>query len=165
MRSLTSFLRDFSQNHWHYITGIYKVFVADRIHNELKSEKKYGIHDHDTIRGIRCRNRRVSRRLCIADRPTPSVHSRDYSNTRSECKPPDLLYYLATTLDHLSASDSLDQKYHIWQSNWVRLAPNGTNLGLFKISFSTFWLAETKCTEMWSEKVQDLSHLGQSYPV
>ena len=31
--------------------------------------------------------------------------------------------------------------------NWVRLAPNGTNLGLFKISFSTFWLAETKCTE------------------
>ena len=23
----------------------------------------------------------------------------------------------------------------------------GTNLGLFKISFSTFWLAEPKCTE------------------
>ena len=34
---------------------------------------------------------------------------------------------------------------------WVRLAPNGTNQGLFKISFSTFWLCE---------KVQDLSHLG-----
>ena len=30
--------------------------------------------------------------------------------------------------------------------NWFRLAPNGTNLGLFKISFSTFWLGEPKCT-------------------
>ena len=26
--------------------------------------------------------------------------------------------------------------------NWVRLAPNGTDLELFKISFSTFWLVE-----------------------
>ena len=26
--------------------------------------------------------------------------------------------------------------------NWVILAPNWTNLGLFKISFSTFWLGE-----------------------
>ena len=25
----------------------------------------------------------------------------------------------------------------IWHPNWIRLAPNGTNLGLFKISFST----------------------------
>ena len=24
--------------------------------------------------------------------------------------------------------------------NWVRLAPNGTNMGLFKTSFRTFWL-------------------------
>ena len=29
----------------------------------------------------------------------------------------------------------------------VRLAPNGTNLGLFKISFSTLWRAAPKCTE------------------
>ena len=28
-------------------------------------------------------------------------------------------------------------------SKWVRLAPNGTNLGPFKISFSIFWLAES----------------------
>ena len=34
-----------------------------------------------------------------------------------------------------------------WHPNRVRLAPNGTNLGVFKISFSTFWLAEPKCTE------------------
>ena len=27
-------------------------------------------------------------------------------------------------------------------ANWGRLAPNGTNLGLFKIIFSTFWLAD-----------------------
>ena len=31
--------------------------------------------------------------------------------------------------------------------NCVRLAPNGTNLGLFKIGFSTFYFAESKCTE------------------
>ena len=37
--------------------------------------------------------------------------------------------------------------WQIWHPNWVRLAPNGTNLGLFKISFSTFWLGEPKCTE------------------
>ena len=29
----------------------------------------------------------------------------------------------------------------------VQIGPNGTNLGLFKIGFSTFWLGETKCTE------------------
>ena len=33
------------------------------------------------------------------------------------------------------------QEYEIWQPNWVRLAPNRTNLVLFKISLSTFWLA------------------------
>ena len=31
--------------------------------------------------------------------------------------------------------------------NLVRFAPNNTNLGLFRISFSTFWLGEPKCTE------------------
>ena len=35
----------------------------------------------------------------------------------------------------------------IWHPNWVRLAPNQKNLGLFKISFSTFWLGEPQCTE------------------
>ena len=37
---------------------------------------------------------------------------------------------------------------------WVRLAQNGTNLGLFKISFSTFWLGEPKCTETDLNKPQ-----------
>ena len=32
--------------------------------------------------------------------------------------------------------------------------PNGTNLGLFKISFSTFWLGEPKCTEIDLKKSQ-----------
>ena len=31
--------------------------------------------------------------------------------------------------------------------NRVSLAPNGPNMGLFKISFSTFWLAKPKGTE------------------
>ena len=35
-----------------------------------------------------------------------------------------------------------------------------TNLGLFKISFSTFWLGEPKCTETDLKKFPDLSHLG-----
>ena len=30
---------------------------------------------------------------------------------------------------------------------FVRLAPNEINLGILKISFSTFWIGEPKCTE------------------
>ena len=41
----------------------------------------------------------------------------------------------------------VDQGCEFWHLNWVRLAPNGINLGLFKISLSTFWLGEPKCTE------------------
>ena len=32
------------------------------------------------------------------------------------------------------------QRCQIWHLIWDRLAPNGRNLGLFKIRFSTFWL-------------------------
>ena len=39
---------------------------------------------------------------------------------------------------------------------WVRLAPNWTSPGLFKIRFH--------CTEIWSEKAPDLSHLGPIGP-
>ena len=46
--------------------------------------------------------------------------------------------------------------------NWVRLAPNGTNLGLFKISFSTFWLDEPKCTETYLKKSQICTIWGKS---
>ena len=42
----------------------------------------------------------------------------------------------------------------VWVQNQVILAPNGTNLGLFKISFSTFWLGEPKCTETDLKKSQ-----------
>ena len=42
----------------------------------------------------------------------------------------------------------------------VRLTPNWTNVGLFKISFSTFWLGEPKCTATDLKKVPDLFHLG-----
>ena len=35
---------------------------------------------------------------------------------------------------------------------WVRLAQNVTNPGLFRTDFSTLWLDETKCTEIFSEK-------------
>ena len=46
--------------------------------------------------------------------------------------------------------------------DWVRLAPNGTNLWLFKISFSTFWLSEPKCTETDLKKSQICPIWGQS---
>ena len=49
----------------------------------------------------------------------------------------------------------------IWHTNWVRLAPNGTKQGLFKISFSTFWLAEPKCNETDLKKSQICPILGQ----
>ena len=32
----------------------------------------------------------------------------------------------------------------------------------FRSDFSTFWLEEPKCTEIWSEKLPDLSQLGPS---
>ena len=34
-------------------------------------------------------------------------------------------------------------------SKWVRLAPNGTNPGIFQIRFSTFWLGDTKMGQIW----------------
>ena len=51
----------------------------------------------------------------------------------------------------------------IWHPNWVRLTPNETNLGLFKISFSTFSLCEPKCTETDLKKSQICSILGPIY--
>ena len=39
-------------------------------------------------------------------------------------------------------------------SKFGQLAPNGTNLRLFKISFSTFWLTKPKCTETDLKKPQ-----------
>ena len=38
--------------------------------------------------------------------------------------------------------------------NYVRWDPNGTNMRLFKISFSTFWRAAPKCTETDLKKSQ-----------
>ena len=54
-------------------------------------------------------------------------------------------------------------------SKWVRLAPNGTNLGLLQIRFQNIffkmsWNLIWKCSEIWSEKVPDLSHLGPIWP-
>ena len=34
----------------------------------------------------------------------------------------------------------------------------------FRSDFSTIWLTEPKCTEIWSENVPDLSHLEQIWP-
>ena len=59
----------------------------------------------------------------------------------------------------------LAQAWKIWHPNWVRLAPNWTNLGLFKISFSTFWLGEPKCTETDLKKTQICPIWGQSDPI
>ena len=55
--------------------------------------------------------------------------------------------------------------YFTFYYYWFRLAPNGTNLGLFKISFSTFWLAERKCTETDLKKSQICFIWGQSDPI
>ena len=49
-------------------------------------------------------------------------------------------------------------------SKWVRLAPNKKNTGIFKISFSTFWLGDPKCTETDLKKSQICPIWGQSDP-
>ena len=43
--------------------------------------------------------------------------------------------------------------------DWVKLAPNWTNLELSKISFCVFWLAGPKCSETDLLKVPGLSYL------
>ena len=54
-----------------------------------------------------------------------------------------------TANDHIL---KLDVKFCIQiGSDWP---PNGTNVGLFKISFSTFWLGDPKCTETDLKKSQ-----------
>ena len=46
-----------------------------------------------------------------------------------------------TTVYVLAISDTSTKSGISWlPPNWVKLATNGTNLGLFKISYSTFWL-------------------------
>ena len=52
-----------------------------------------------------------------------------------------LVIAAVTGQDRVRVSLREMQGGEIWYPNWVKLAPNGTNLGLFKISFSTFWLA------------------------
>ena len=58
----------------------------------------------------------------------------------------------------------LRQGYQILhQSNWPQM---GQTMEFFsKTDFSTFWLIEPKYTEMWSDKVPDLSYLGPIYPM
>ena len=45
-------------------------------------------------------------------------------------------------------------------SKWVKLASNTTNPGLFRSNFSTCWLGDPTCTEIWPEKVPYFSHFG-----
>ena len=56
---------------------------------------------------------------------------------------------LISKLCPLSSSVSEVQGGHIWHPNWVRLASNGTNLGLFKISFSRLHFGSS-IAENWS---------------
>ena len=64
-------------------------------------------------------------------------------------------------LTHTVGFHSTDiQEFQIWDPNYVRL----TNLGLFKISFSTFWLGEPKFTETDLKKFQICQICGQSAP-
>ena len=53
----------------------------------------------------------------------------------------DVLTEDLTDINNSSSVRALMQAFKIWHPNWVKLVPNETNLRLFKISFSTFWLA------------------------
>ena len=59
----------------------------------------------------------------------------------------------------------LHQGCQIWLLNWVRLAQNGTNMGLLKIIFSIFWLGEPKYTKIDLKKSQFSPIWGQSDPI
>ena len=54
-------------------------------------------------------------------------------------------------------------------SGWPKIKWYWPRIGLIRASlssyFSTFWLSEPKCTEIWSEKAPDLSHLGPTGPL
>ena len=49
---------------------------------------------------------------------------------------------------------------------WVRLAPNGTYLGIFQIRFSSQYILARRALMylIWSEECPDLSHLGSIWP-
>ena len=49
-------------------------------------------------------------------------------------------------------------------SKWVRFTRNRTNPGLFQIRFQYILAPGPKCTEIWSEKVPDLSYFGWIWP-
>ena len=69
-----------------------------------------------------------------------------------------------TTPSYVDTYRFLTQRSQICQPNWVRLAPNGTNLGFLQIRFSTFWRGALKCTESDLKKIPDLSHLASIWP-
>ena len=82
------------------------------------------------------------------------------------------MYYRAKSTAHKRAAKHLrhhlqfvSQESQISHTNWLRLALNRTNLGLFKISSSTFWLGEPKCTETDLKKSKICPILGQSNPI
>ena len=49
-----------------------------------------------------------------------------------------------TCLKSYLSKHTANKGCQILHPNWVRLAQNGKNRGLFKISFSTLWLGEPK---------------------
>ena len=45
-----------------------------------------------------------------------------------------------------------------------QIGPKWDKSGAFKIRFQCIWRSRAKCTEIWSEKAPDLSHLGPIWP-
>ena len=89
-----------------------------------------------------------------------------YSNSSNACQQTSGIRGCVVSLSivnrHFSVSYSggpdLDQKC-------VRIAPNGTNPGLFPHQISVHFGAALKCTKIWYEKIPDLSHLGPIWPI
>ena len=68
----------------------------------------------------------------------------------------------------ITNSASKNVKLHEWQ-DWLQSDSNSSQMGqimwdFFRWDSSTFRLGEPKCTDIWSEKVPDLSHLGPIEP-
>ena len=72
---------------------------------------------------------------------------------------PAILFCLVNAISRPSGNSytgqaEIDQGLSGLVPNCVILTRKGINLGLFKISFSTFWLDEPKCTETYLKKSQ-----------
>ena len=141
------------QNEQEYKIAQKYQFSAGRVRPTVIRFPPKGTHYYGTLKKMRVRKVKIFDRIIL--------------------KTPDFVSFRANLFNigliwHLYSRQSCDigkQGCQIWHPNWVRCAPNWTNLGLFKICFSTFWRPAPKCTETDLKMSQMCPIWGQSDPI